>query len=61
MLPSSGTISASMINIELGRDPNAEFNINGSQERELAKKPTGTISFSDFYGKSYDIPLEEYE
>jgi len=51
-LPSSGPMSASMINVELGRASNAPFNINGSAERALAGKPSGAISFSDFYGKS---------
>ena len=51
-LPSSGPISASDINVELGRASNAYFDINGAAERALAGVPSGTISFSDFYGKS---------
>ncbi|QGH72774.1 MAG: hypothetical protein [Podoviridae sp. ctLUJ1] len=49
---SPNTITAAMINVELGRAANAPFNINGAEERALAGKPSGTISFSDFHGKS---------
>lgn len=51
-LPSSGTLQASDINVELGRAWNHFFDMNGAAERNLAGKPSGTISFSDFYGKS---------
>ncbi len=51
-LPTSGPISASMINAELGRDSNARFHINGADERALAEVPTGLVTFADFYGKS---------
>lgn len=51
-LPLSGPISASMINVELGRASNAPFDINGAAERALAGVPSGPISFSNFYGKS---------
>ncbi len=51
-LPSSGPMTASMINVELGRASTAPFSINGAPERALAGKPSGAISFSDFYGKS---------
>jgi len=51
-LPLSGPMSASMINVELGRAGTAPFDINGTPERTLAGVPSGTIKFSDFYGKS---------
>lgn len=51
-LPSSGPISAGMINMELGRSGIAPFNINGAAERALAGRPTGSISLSHFLGKS---------
>ena len=57
-LPSTGVISTSMINVELGRASNAPFSINGSEERALAGKPSGSISFSDFRGKSaWDVVI----
>jgi len=51
-LPSFGTISSSMINLELGRAANAPFFLGGSQERALAGIVYSAISFADFYGKS---------
>jgi len=51
-LPSSGTITAAQINAELGRTATAYFNMGGSAERALAGRPSGQISFSNFYGKS---------
>lgn len=51
-LPTSGTITAAMINVELGRASTAFFNLNGSAERSLAGMPSGAIDFADFYGKS---------
>ena len=51
-LPTTGPISASMINETLGRAPTATFSLGGAEERALAGVPTGTISFADFYGKS---------
>ena len=57
-LPTTGAISASMINLELGKASNAQFNIAGSDERGLADKPSGTISFADFRGKSaWDVVI----
>jgi hypothetical protein len=51
-LPNGGQISASEINVELGRSFDAKFDINGTEERALAGKPSGQIAFSDFHGKS---------
>ena len=45
--------TAKEINIELGRPANAPFSIGGSLERQLAGRPTGTIWFSHFIGKSW--------
>lgn len=52
VLPTSGPMTVAMINRELGRPENAPFNINGTAERSLAGVPSGSIAFSDFYGKS---------
>jgi len=54
-LPSSGIITAAMINAELGRASNAAINLNDPAVRALAGKPSGAISFSDFYGKSSEV------
>lgn len=54
-LPSSGVITAAMINKELGRAENATFSLNDAAVRALAAKPSGAISFADFYGKSSEI------
>lgn len=51
-LPASFPISASQINVELGRSANVPFNLTGAEERALAGVPSGPISFSDFLGKS---------
>lgn len=51
-LPAAFPLSASQINIELGRAGSAAFNIQGAEERALAGVPSGPISFSDFLGKS---------
>lgn len=52
-LPSSFPISASQINVELGRASNAAFDLQGTNERALAGIPSGAISFSDFLGKAW--------
>lgn len=56
-LPTSGTITAAMINTELGRAAHAAFNLNDSAVRALAGRPSGAISFSDFYGKAAETVL----
>ena len=48
-LPSSGTITAGMINVELGRSASAVFHMDGAAERALAGHSSGTYSMSDFY------------
>lgn len=49
---SSGALPASEINTELGRSASALFNMNGSEERALAQKPSGSYGFNSFYSKS---------
>lgn len=51
-LPASFPISASQINVELGRAAGAAFDMQGATERALAAVPSGAISMSDFLGKS---------
>ena len=42
-----------MINTELGRAANTPISLNDPAVRQLAGKPSGTISMRDFHGKSY--------
>lgn len=54
-LPSTGVITAEMINAELGRSANAPFSLNDTAVRALAGKASGAISFADLRGKSSEI------
>jgi hypothetical protein len=60
-LPSSGAISASQINTELGFSSTAALSLNSSAARTLAGKGTAgsQISFSDFYGKSSSFTFNQ--
>ena len=58
-LPTGGPLLASMINVELGRNANDFFHLNGANERRLAGVPTGQVDFSDFYGKSRGEPTPD--
>ena len=49
-LPSSGVMKASMIQTELKET--GSWSINAPTSRKLAGVPSGTIKFTDFYGKS---------
>ncbi len=57
-LASSGTISMGgststrSINLELGQSASASISLNDSNARALAGVPSGSISISNFYGKS---------
>lgn len=57
MIPCSGTIKASDISVELGRNANYNFRIGNTEERQLAGKPSGLIKFSDFACKSNGFDL----
>ena len=52
VLPSSGSITMGQINDELGRPVTQSINLNDPEVRDLAEKPSGAISMSDFYGKT---------
>lgn len=54
-LPASGPLSASQINVELGRAVGAAFSMNDAAVRSLAGKPSGPISFGDLLGKSMGL------
>jgi hypothetical protein len=51
-LPASGTIAISQISVELGRASTATTSLGEAASRTLAGVPSGTISMSNFYGKS---------
>lgn len=57
-LPSSGTMAASMIQKELKES--GSWSINSPTSRKLAKVPSGTIKFTDFYGKANTETVTEY-
>jgi hypothetical protein len=51
-LPSSGSISLSQVNVELGRSATASINMNESAVRSLFGVASGAISMSQGYGKA---------
>ena len=51
-LPSTGSLTFSQINVELGLSPVVTNNLNATNVRTLAARPSGTIGFSDLRGKS---------
>ena len=52
-LPSSGAISLSNVNVELGRGSTATISLGESAVRTLAGVPSGAISLSNLYGKTF--------
>ena len=55
-LPSSGAISMSNVDVELGRSSTAQICLNCSSVRTLFGKSSGTISLACGYGKSNKSP-----
>jgi len=51
-LPSTGPLSMSQVNTELGRSSNATISLGEAAVRALAGVPSGAISFQDLRGKS---------
>lgn len=51
-LPAAFPLSVSQINVELNRAGGAAFDIQGTEERALANVLAGSISMSNFLGKS---------
>jgi len=54
-MQSSGTISLNDVNLELRNSSLSAININDTSVRGLANKSTGAISFSNFYGRNFDL------
>lgn len=54
-LPSSGTISLAMANIELLKAEDDQIALNDEQVRQLAEKLSGTIAMSDLHDKTNSI------
>lgn len=52
-LQTSGAISLSQVNVELGKTATATISLNDAAVRTLLGKPSGTISMQDAYGKSH--------
>ncbi len=48
----SGPISILDVNVELQQTSNTQLSLNDAITRNLAGKPSGTIAFSDLYGKT---------
>ena len=57
VIPSSGFLAASTINVALGRMANNQFSFNDTEVRSLAGVSSGQLSFNNFYGKSRAPPV----
>lgn len=55
-LPSSGAISLSQVNTEMGKTASTAITMNDSGVRTLAGKSSGAVSMSDLRGKSWLLP-----
>lgn len=60
MLPETGSISMSQVNVELKKSETAVITLNDADVRKLAGKPSGTISMNDLRGKSNTVSVKDY-
>lgn len=60
MLPETGSISMSQVNVELKKSETAVITLNDTDVRKLAGKPSGVISMNDLRGKKASEYVENY-
>lgn len=56
-LPTSGTITMSDVDVEIGRAPDALIYLGEAEVRDLADVPSGQIFMSNLYGKKFEYPV----
>jgi len=56
-LSPTGAISASQINVEMGVGANTGTSFGSQAMRNLAQRPSGSVSMSDFRGKASYVPV----
>lgn len=61
MLPETGSISISQVNVELKKGETTVITLNDTDVRKLAGKPSGVISMNDLRGKSNTEYVENYQ
>ena len=61
MLPETGSISMSQVNVELKKGETSVITLNDTDVRKLAGKPSGTISMNDLRGKKASEYVENYQ
>ena len=54
-LQASGTISLNDVNLELKNASLSTISVGDSVSRSLAQRATGSVSFSNFYGRNFDL------
>ena len=60
MLPETGSISMSQVNVELKKGETTVITLNDTDVRKLAGKPSGVISMNDLRGKKASEYVENY-
>lgn len=60
MLPETGSISMSQVNVELKKTETSRISLNDSDVRKLADRESGTIAMSDLRGKKASESVENY-